>query len=216
MYFPEGNNDRINKLRFSALASAALMNLLKKQRDAFGLSLFDEEVNLHTENRSNNRHYNLMLNHLHNVIFSPKLNNKTFTSKALHEIAEKTHKRSLVIVFSDFMSSEEDLDSLFSALLHLKYRKHEVILFQVADRTKEYEFDYQNRPYLFIDMETDERIKMHGQDIKRLYVEKINAYKNELINKCLQFNIDYIDADINKGFYPILNSYLIKRNKMMI
>ncbi|MEZ4907711.1 MAG: DUF58 domain-containing protein [Saprospiraceae bacterium] len=216
MYFPREEKGNINKLRFSALAAAALMNLLKKQRDAFGLSLFDENVNLHTENKSNIRHYNLMLNYLYNVIIDDKLNNKTLASKGLHEIAEKTHKRSLIIVFSDFMSSQEELDSLFSALLHLKYRKHEVILFQVADNSKEFELDYQNRPYLFIDMETEEKIRMHSQDFKKLYIEKIKKYKEELMNKCMQFNIDFVEADIAKGFYPILNSYLIKRNKMMI
>jgi uncharacterized protein (DUF58 family) len=218
MYFPsekQGSKD-INKLRFSALAAASLMNLLKRQRDAFGLSIFDESVKIHTQNKSNTRHYNLLLSYLQQLISNQELNHKTFTSGALHEIAENTHKRSLVIVFSDFLSQDEDLESLFSALLHLKYKKHEVILFQVTDNSKELEFEYDNRPYLFIDMETDERIKLQSSEIKKLYSDRMMAYQNEIVNKCLQFNIDYVNADIKQGFYNILNAYLVKRNKMNI
>lgn len=218
MYFPMENDTtlKINKLRFSSLAAASLMNLLKKQRDAFGLSLFDDSVKLHTQNKSNTRHYNLMLTYLQKVITSPKLNSPTHTSEALHEIAEKTHKRSLIIIFSDFLSNDESMDTLFSALLHLKYKKHEVILFQVAENSREWEFNFENRPYLFIDMETDEKIKINSQEIKKIYTEKVKNFRSELINKCLNFNIDFIDADIDKGFYPVLNNYLVKRNKMMI
>jgi uncharacterized protein (DUF58 family) len=218
MFFPEEKPDSkgINKLRFSALAAASLMNLLKRQRDAFGLSIFDETVNIHTQNKSNTRHYNLLLSYLQKLIANPELNHKTFASSALHEIAENTHKRSMIIVFSDFLSQDEDLESLFSALLHLKYKKHEVILFQVTDKQKEFELEYENRPYLFIDMETDERIKLQANEIKKLYSAKMAEYQNVIVNKCLQFNIDFINADINQGFYQVLNSYLVKRNKMMI
>ncbi len=218
MFFPEEKVDskKINKFRFSALAAASLINLLRKQRDAFGLSLFDEEVILHTQNKSNTRHYNLLLNHLHKVLSTQELNHKTFASSALHEIAENTHKRSMIVVFSDFLSNDENLESLFSALLHLKYKKHEVILFQVTDNDKELNFEFENRPYLFIDMETDERIKIQSNELKELYNKKMSDYENELVNKCLQFNIDFINADINKGFYNILNSYLVKRNKMLV
>lgn len=218
MFFPEEKPDSkgINKQRFSALAAASLMNLLKRQRDAFGLSIFDETVNIHTQNKSNTRHYNLLLSYLQKLIANPELNHKTFASSALHEIAENTHKRSMIIVFSDFLSQDEDLESLFSALLHLKYKKHEVILFQVTDKQKEFELEYENRPYLFIDMETDERIKLQANEIKKLYSAKMAEYQNVIVNKCLQFNIDFINADINQGFYQVLNSYLVKRNKMMI
>jgi len=101
-------------------------------------------------------------------------------------------------------------------LLHLKYKKHEVILFQVRDNEKELNFEFENRPYLFIDMETDEKIKIQSNELKELYYKKMTDYENELVNKCLQFNIDFVNADINKGFYNILNSYLVKRNKMVV
>lgn len=218
MYFPEEKKDtkKINKLRFSSLAAASLMNLLKRQRDSFGLSIFDEEVKTHTRNKSNTRHYLLMLSYLDKLISNPQLNNKTFATSALHEIADNTHKRSLIIIFSDLLDSQDSLDKLFSALLHLKHNKHEVILFHVADNEKEWHFEYENRPYLFIDMESGDKVKLQSSEVKELYAEKMEEYRTTIKNKCLQYNIDYIDADIKKGFYPILNSYLLKRNKMMV
>lgn len=218
MYFPEEKKDtkEINKLRFASLAAASLMNLLKRQRDSFGLSIFDEEVKTHTRNKSNTRHYLLMLSYLDKLISNPQLNNKTFATSALHEIADNTHKRSLIIIFSDLLDSKDSLDQLFSSLLHLKHNKHEVILFHVADNEKEWNFEYENRPYLFIDMESGDKVKLQSSEVKELYAEKMEEYRTTIKNKCLQYHIDYIDADIKKGFYPILNSYLLKRNKMMV
>ena len=218
MYFPDERKSTksINKLRFSALAAASLMNLLKKQRDAFGLSLFDEQVNIHTKNKSSTSHYQLMLSYLQKLIDNPQMNNKTFATSALHHIADSTHKRSLIIIFSDLLDSNNSLDEIFSALLHLKHNKHEVILFHVADNSKEWDLQYDNRPYLFIDMETGDKVKLQTSEVQALYAEKMNNFVETVKNKCLQYNIDYVNADIQKGFYPVLHSYLVKRNKMMI
>jgi len=218
MYFPKENtkDNSINKLRFSALAAASLMNLLKRQRDAFGLSTFDEQVNIHTGNKTSTKHYSLILSYLEKAISNSDLNTKTFSTAALHQIAENTHKRSLIIIFSDLLDSKDSLDELFSALLHLKHNKHEVIIFHVADDEKEWNLEYENRPYLFIDMESGEKVKLQTHEVKELYSKRMNEYRDTIKNKCLQYNIDYIDADIKKGFHSILNSYLIKRNKMMV
>jgi len=218
MYFPveRKGSKKINKLRFSALAAASLMNLLKRQRDAFGLSLFDEQVHIHTKNKSSTSHYQLMLSYLHKLIVNPQMNNRTFATGALHRIADSTHKRSLIIIFSDLLDTGGSLDDIFSALLHLKHSKHEVILFHVADNSKEWNFEYENRPYLFVDMETGEKVKLQAGEVRELYASKMNDFVDTVKSKCLQYNIDYINADINKGFYPVLHSYLIKRNKMMI
>ena len=70
MYFPEKAkaNSALNKLEFSSLAAASLMNLLKKQRDAFGLSLFNEKLDIHTRCKSSTTHYNLLLSNLEKLI----------------------------------------------------------------------------------------------------------------------------------------------------
>jgi hypothetical protein len=109
----------------------------------------------------------------------------------------------------------ESIDKVFSALQHLKYNKHEVILFHVTDAAKELNFEFENRPYLFVDMETGEKVRLQSNQVKDFYVEKMHAFKNELKLKCLQYKIDFVEADINAGFKQILMPYLVKRGKMM-
>ncbi|GJM32664.1 MAG: hypothetical protein DHS20C18_16650 [Saprospiraceae bacterium] len=217
MYYPEPDaTKQFNKLRFSALASASLMHLLQKQRDAFGLSIFDEEVQLHTRCKSSTTHYRLMLSHLNQLLQDPTQKKATSAAKALHQIADSIHKRSLVIIFSDMFEQSEQTDELFSALQHLKHNKHEVVLFHVVDQKHEIEFQFENRPYEFIDMESGERVKLQPNQVKDYYLEKMKTFKESLKVKCLQYRIDFVEADINKGFRPILQSYLVKRNRMKI
>ena len=150
MYFPEvskNSTDYINKLRFSALSAAALMNLLKKQRDAFGLSIFDKSVNIHTRCKSSTSHYRLLLSYLDQLITHPERNKTTSAAEALHQIAESIHKRSMVVIFSDMFEQTDEVDKLFAALQHLKHNKHEVVLFHTVDQSKEIDFDFENRPY---------------------------------------------------------------------
>lgn len=217
MYFPEaGKNDKnyTNKLQFSSLAAASLMNLLQKQRDAFGLSLFDNEVKTHTRCKSSTTHYRLMLTYLDQLINNPEHNKTTSAAKALHQIADSIHKRSMVIIFSDMFEQSDDTEQLFAALQHLKHNKHEVILFHVVDKSKEIDFQFENRPYLFIDLETGEKIRLQSNQIKDHYIEQMAKFKEQLKFKCLQYKIDFVEADINKGFRQILQSYLVKRNRM--
>ena len=214
MYFPEDSGKNPNKLEFSALAAASLMNLLKRQRDAFGLSLFDDKLNEHTRCKSSTTHYRLLLTYLDTLIHDKTPQKQTSATEALHQIADSIHKRSLVVIFSDMFDDIEHSDQLFSALQHLRHAKHEVVLFHVVDKKHEIDFEYENRPYLFVDMESGQEVKLQANHVKEHYVSKVKAYKDELKMKCLQYKVDYVEADINAGFYPILQSYLVKRSKM--
>jgi uncharacterized protein (DUF58 family) len=215
MYFPEDRKEgELNKLEFSALAAASLMNLLKKQRDAYGLSLFEEDLKIHTHTKTNTSHYRLMLTYLEKLIHEKQMKKTTSAAAALHAVADRVHKRSLVIIFSDMFEQTDDQEAMFSALQHLKYNKHEVILFHVMDEKLEMNFEFENRPYLFVDMESGEEIKLQSNQIKELYKEKVVSRREALKMKCLQYKIDYIETDINKGFYPVLETYLVKRKKM--
>ena len=217
MYFPDYKTDgvkTINKLQYSALGAASLMNLLRKQRDAFGLSLFDQTVNEHTPSKSSMSHYRLMLTYLDRVLKAGKPEQSTSAAHSLHQIADSIHKRSLVILFSDMFENTENHNALFSALQHLKHNKHEVIVFHVVDHSKEIEFEYENRPYLFVDMETGEKLRLQPKEIEVAYKKKMNSYLNELNLKCLQYKIDFVNCDIQKGYNEVLQTYLAKRNKM--
>lgn len=216
MYFPELGNkgENFNKLRFSALAGAALMNLLKKQRDAFGLSIFDSAVRTHTKAKSSTAHYRLLLSYLDKLIANPEEKKSTSAAQALHQIADSIHKRSLVAIFSDMFEQTDQTEQLFSALQHLKHNKHEVILFHVVDKKHELDFEYKNRPYLFVDVETGEEVRLQSNQVKEQYVKQIAAFKESLKVKCLQYKIDFVEADINEGFKPVLQNYLVKRSRM--
>jgi uncharacterized protein (DUF58 family) len=217
MYFPKDikiKNLTFNKLEFSALAAASIMNLLKKQRDAFGLSLFDESLNIHTANRSSSTHYKLLMSYLENAIAQDNLQKKGTTPEILHQIADRVHRRSLIVIFSDFFDDQNDHEELFAALQHLNYNKHEVIIFHVMDEKLELDFEFENRPHLFIDMETGQQIKLQSNEIKEAYQKKIKSQKEDIIQKCLQYKIDYVPANIREGFQPILRNYLVKRSKL--
>ncbi len=219
MYFPETpgqETHQLNKLQFSSLAAASLMNLLKKQRDAFGLSVFDSSLQIQTQCKSSTSHYKLLLSQLENLINKPERNKSTSASTSLHQIADAIHKRSLVIIFSDMFEADESQEEIFSALQHLKHSKHEVILFDVVDQKLEIEFEFENRPYVFVDIESGEEIKLQSNEVKGYYQDKLRQMKNDLQQKCLQYKIDYVQADINKGFDQVLQAYLVKRSKMKI
>jgi len=214
MYFPAPKN---NKLSFSIQASASLMYLLKKQRDAFGLSLFADEILLNTPAKSTTVHQKYLFTKLDELLQKPKVNAQTNLSEALHQVAELIHKRSLVVIFSDLFntqSNSEKTDEFFDALQHLKFNKHEIVVFNVVDKSKEVNFEFENRPYQFIDMETGDTIKVHANQVKENYTNAIASYRQQIALKCAQYKIDLIDADINEGFYPILQAYLIKRQKL--
>ena len=217
MYFPEERKgNELNKLQFSALAAASLMNLLKKQRDAFGLSLFDDKVNIHTKAKSSTKHYRILLSHLDKLIKEPAHDKKTSVVETLHQIADSIHKRSLVIIFSDMFDKNDNNEELFSALQHLKYNKHEVVLFHVMDKKLEESFEFENRPHEFIDMESGERVKLQSNQVREFYQEKVKSFKEALRLRCLQYRIDMIETDIREGFHSVLETYLVKRKKMRI
>jgi uncharacterized protein (DUF58 family) len=218
MYFPERDTKtqgiHINKLLFSAVCASALIYLLKMQRDAAGLTVFADEILLHTKAASGNVHHKRLQSELENFIGKASRNLTTNAAKCLHQVAENTHRRSLVIIFSDMFEGNENTDDLFSALQHLKHNKHEVILFHVADKKHEIEFQYDNKPYVFVDMETGEKVKVRSQDVKQHYTEQIQKFMRELKLRCGQYQIDFIEADINKELKQILLPYLVKRMKM--
>ena len=222
MHYPELSKDDIkkgllNKARFSVMAAAAVIYLLRRQRDAVGLSIFSDMLELNTQARSTPVHQKLLFAELEKIFsVEPKEHNKkTSAASALHLVAESVHKRSLIIIFSDMMETNRaQAEELFGALQHLKHNKHEVILFHVSDRQTEEEFMYDNRPYEFIDVETGERIKTHSAEIRDLYLKSYAEFKKELQMKCAQYQIDFIDADIRQGYRQVLMPYLLKRERM--
>lgn len=214
MYFPADSEK--NKLSFSIDAAAALIYLMRKQRDAVGLSLFKEELSLHTKPKASILNQRFLFSELEKLLFNyvPLTNESSEIVDALHRVAEATHKRSLIVVFSDFMGGINQ-EQLFGALQHLKHNKHEVVIFNVCHAELENQLNYDNRPHTFIDMESGEQIKLNPSQIKDHFARVTKNRKTALENCCGSYKIDYVEADINKGFNQVLMQYLVKRKKMI-
>jgi uncharacterized protein (DUF58 family) len=214
MFFPKGKE--LNKYEFSVYAAASLIEILKKQRDAVGLSLFSDKVDLHTEAKSSIAHHRYLYSELekHLVAYTEKDRKSTNTIQALHDIAELSHKRSLVILFSDLLDDPDQTDEFFHALQHLKHNKHEVIVFHVINKDLELDFNLSNRPYTLVDMESGEKMKLQPAEIREKYVTAIDAYFKEIKMRCANYKIDFMPADIQEGYNQILLQYLIKRSKL--
>ncbi|MDD3106940.1 MAG: DUF58 domain-containing protein, partial [Bacilli bacterium] len=207
------------KIAFSIYAAAAIMLMLYKQRDAVQLSLFSDKIEFTSHAKSSNTHIHYLMSQLERIfaLNRPDEEKKTtVTADTLHELAESTHRRSLVVLFTDmFETSSNHQEELFSALQHLRHNKHEVVLFHVVDKQKEIDFDFKNVPSRFIDIETNEEFKLVPAEIREAYRTHQQSFMNELNLRCGQYEIDLVEADINQGFDAILTAFLAKRRKMM-
>lgn len=214
MQFPR-DSKKLNKLQFSCVAAASLLQLLKRQLDAASLVLFDENVYYFSDCRSAHSHYRMLTNELQKTLDTNAENKVTNASKALHLVAEQMHKRSLIVIFSDMMDDADNIEDLFAALQHLRYNKHEVILFHIVDGAQELAFEFENRPYEFVDMESGERIKLQPQQIKDQYISKMHDFQEMIESRCHQYQIDRVAVDLSKPVEEVLHAFLIKRNKLM-
>ncbi|MBL7718699.1 MAG: DUF58 domain-containing protein [Flavipsychrobacter sp.] len=214
MHFPQ-DETKLNKLQFSALAAASLLQLLKRQLDASALALFDEQLYYLSQCRSAHSHYRLLTSELERMLQLKPENKATNAAAALHQVAEQMHKRSLVVVFSDMMDDAEHIDELFSALQHLRYNKHEVILFHITEGKQEVEFEFENRPYEFVDLESGERIKLQPHQVREQYRGRMKEYQQMIEDKCHQYQVDRVAVDLSEPVEQVLYSFLLKRNKLL-
>ncbi len=218
MHYPERrdfNISNLNKIAFSALASASLMHILKKQRDAVGLSIYSDAYDYYAPEKGSERHHQMLLNQLSATVINKPVNKATETYTYLHQIAENIHRRSLIFLFTDLFQTTTDDVKLFEALRHLKHNKHEVILFHVIDKSKEVKFDFNNTPKRFIDVETNEYINLYPHTIKDNYEAAVDDYFKSIRLKCGQYQIKYVEADINKPFDKILTTYMVERQRFI-
>ena len=218
MYYPEITNptiENLNKIGFGVLAIAALMNILKKQRDAVGLSVFSGTYNFYAPEKGSERHHHMLLSKLSEISLDTKPVKETKIYTHLHLIAEKIKRRSLVFLFTDMFQTATQDNELFDALRHLKYNKHEVVLFHLLDADKELHFDFENTPKRFLDVETGEHIDLFSDTVKESYEREIKTFFDELKMKCAQYKIKYVDVDVRGDFSKVLNTFMVERQKFL-
>jgi uncharacterized protein (DUF58 family) len=218
MFFPYNQTqkeEKNNKFSFSVYACGVIMQILYKQRDAFGLSFVSKEIDYISPIKTNLAHKQHLFTLLENKIKTKEnLSQITCINKALHSLSEQIHRRSLFIIFTDLFSDNFSAEELIDSLRHLKHNKHEVILFHVFDNQKEVNFDYKMGYYRFIDVESGEELKINPEEIRNQYTDAIKQRLDLIRSECNKLKIDFVQADINKGFDQILFPFLIKRSKL--
>ena len=213
MHYPKLRSDQQffeSKIGFSVLASAVLMNLLKKQRDAVGLSLYSDTYEYYAPEKGSDRHHRMLLNKLENLLENPKQTKTTDTITFLHQIAEKMHRRSMIIIFTDMFQSGNE-EALFNALQHLKHDKHKVVLFHVVDNKTELNFDFDNAPRKFIDLESGDEVNIFADNVKEAYEKQVESYFKKLAQTCAQNKIKYVPVSVGASFEKILTTYLVEK-----
>ena len=211
MYYPQNTK---GKITFSIMAAAALTYLLQKQRDAVGIFTFTDRLDIQTPVRSTSTHAHKILLILDRLLKQDSQNEPTSIAPVLHEIAQKIPKRSLVILLSDMFHNQDQHEKVFTALQHLKHKKNEVLIFHITDHDTELNFEFEDRPYEFIDLESGEKTRLVPGEIKSSYQLAMKQYLQQLKMKCNQFKIDLVEVDIKEPFQKVLSQYLIKRARM--
>lgn len=204
----------LTKLQYAIWASAVFLEMLKKQRDASSLYFFDQKLNEYTKTGSSSRHYRELMMKLQAYLNYTSEEKETHIADVLHSIANQIHRRSLIVLFSDFFEKNYNLQKLLDAIKHLKHHKHEVIVFNTIHRPSELDFDFGNQPITFLDAETQEHIKASPSEVKDAYVARIQEYEKALKSSFAQYKIDYVEADTSKPIEHALIPFLVKRKKM--
>ena len=213
MHYPKLKDTQLfyeNKIGFSVLASAVLMNLLKKQRDAIGLSVYSDEYEYYAPEKGSDRHHRMILNKLESLLENPKATKNTNTVAFLHQIAEKIHRRSMIVLFTDMFQNGNE-EALFTALQHLKHNKHKVVLFHVIDQKTELNFDFDTTPRKFIDLESGEEINIFADTVKETYEASVTDYFKKVALTCAQNKIKYVPVAAGADFEKILTTYLVEK-----
>jgi uncharacterized protein (DUF58 family) len=201
-----------NKIGFSVLASAVLMSLLKKQRDAVGLSVYSDNYEYYAPEKGSDRHHRMLLDALEKVLQNTNTTKQTDTVSYLHQIAEKIHRRSMVVLFTDMFQSDNE-EAIFEALQHLKHNKHKVVVFHVYDAKTELKLEYDGVPRKFIDIETGEAVNLYSENSKNLYEEKVELFFKKIENTCMQYRIQYVPVAVGDNFEKIMTTYLVGKQK---
>ncbi len=94
---------------------------------------------------------------------------------------------------------------------HLKHNKHKVVLFHVVDNKTELNFDFDNAPRKFIDVETGEEVAIFADNVKQEYEKQTERYFKKLALTCAQNRIKYVPVSVGESFENILTTYLVEK-----
>ena len=205
------------KLNYAVHFGAALLYMMHRQRDASGLITFDQGIDRFIPAKSSYSHLRHIYRQLDDILKGDtpeSVKRKTASIDVLHEISERLHRRSLVIVITDLFENVGEHDALLSALKHLRHKHHEVVLFHVLEKRSERDLDFPDQRYIFQDLETGSEMDIIPAQVKEDYQKKIAEYTGRFKHACREAHIDYEEIDTEGRFDLGLLAYLNKRRRM--
>jgi len=196
---------RLSKFEYGQFLAASLAHLMIHQQDAAGLVTFDTRIRRYIPSRSRVNHLRFLLSEL----AATQPGNETAVAPIFHDIAERIHRRGLIIVISDLFDNAEEI---LKALHHFRYRKHEVIVLHVmAEEELTFPFD---RWSLFRDLEFDERrVQLDPRSVRAAYLERVGDFIRQIEAGCGQMDIDYVPLSTKRSFDAALGMYLAQRRR---
>lgn len=199
------SSGKINKFKYSSLLAASLIYMLTKQNDATGLTIFNEKIEKLFPPKAVSSYTKMLMKELQKT----KCKGETNVGLALHQIAEKLNKKGLVILISDLWDNPE---LILNGIKHFRYLGHEVIIFHIWDPM---EFTLrEDKKVEFVDLESDEKIKLDVRQMKDEYKKLTEQYSEKLKRFCGENNVDYNLITTDTDLRYALMKYLIKRNKL--
>jgi uncharacterized protein (DUF58 family) len=196
----------LSKFEYARFLAASLVRLLLSQQDAVGLVTFDTAIRRYLPSRARTNHLNVLLEEM----FAAGPGGETALATVFHEIAERVHRRSLLIIISDLFDRPEDI---LKALHHFRFRKHEVILMHVmAD--EELTFPFKNWSQ-FRDLEQDgQQLDIDPESLRSAYLAEVRAFLDTLEKGCGEMRIDYVPFSTKQDFGLALAGYLAHRKSL--
>jgi uncharacterized protein (DUF58 family) len=201
-----GAHHGMTKFEYGAVLAASLGYLMNRQRDAVGLTAFDENIVSMLPASARPGHLMALLVTLDRL----RPGRATNVSKPLHQLANTLTKRGIVILISDLL---DDPDEVIRGLKHFQFRGIDVIVFHILDHD-EIEFPFE-RATRFQDLETDEEIMAVPGVVRSHYLKAIGdlieRYKRELGAA----GIDYMLLPTAMPLEMALLSYLSTRARAL-
>lgn len=195
----------LSKLDYACHCAAALAYLMIEQRDAVGLAVFDDALRAHITASNRRSQLNLILSQMDTV----KAAGGTALAATLHTLAERLHRRGLIILFSDLL---DEPDEVINALQHFRHKRHEILIFHLLDPA-ELDLPYSGVTR-FKDMEGTREITLNPALLRTEYLKRLHAFMDRYRSECSRLHIDYVPVNTQTPYDEFLSAYLTKRSRL--
>jgi uncharacterized protein (DUF58 family) len=219
MYFPSTSppfQPSDNKMAYAIYLAGCFIHIARKQRDAVGLHLFSNDLNISTPAKTNANHIHQLFELLGKHLDEIQENQTTGYLQALQSLVPRVNEKSVIIVITDFLPTlrPDEMKQLMATLQALKSKHSEILFFQIAEENLESQFNFPNRPVNIIDQETGKKFKLQPSEVKERYKEAYEKNLHQIKNNLLSQRILFERFTIDTPFVQALAPYLKRRSKM--